>query len=127
MLRHQDDVVLLHLLHRLPGALEARGDDEGIALLQRPGLALLIGEDGLALDEMAELPFLVVDLHLAGGRFPDAAEQPVILAGEMVPGRGVVLALDELGLVGLALLRAWAHVLPLVFITRMSAMCFSLM
>ena len=53
---------------------------------------------------MAELPFIITDIHLAGRRLPDTAEQPVILAGEMVPRLGMILALDELFLVGLALL-----------------------
>ena len=99
-LGQQDHIVLAHLLDRLPGALEARRNDEGIARLDRPALALVIGQYRLALDEMAEFPFGVVDLDLAGRGFPDAAIKPVVFAGKVIPGLCLVFALDQLGGLG---------------------------
>src|SRR5689334_6749863 len=91
-LRQDDDIMLAHLLDGFPGAPETRRDDEAVASFERPALARLIGQHRLAGDEVAELPLRIVDVGLAGLRFPDAAQEPAVLAGPMVPGGGRSIA-----------------------------------
>src|SRR5262245_35983393 len=99
--RQQDHIVLAHLLDRLPSAFEARRDDEAVAGLERPALAGVIGQHGLAGDEVAELPLRVSDVGLARVRFPDAAEQTAVLAGPMIPGGGRAIDLRRRGALAL--------------------------